>query len=249
MNLGELRSLVRFHLNEPVAVFWSDSDLNRAINIGRSKVHNLIKNLSQMHYTTRATFVAVAGQSYYGLPADLKDLKLVVKIIAGIETPLDYAPWPDPTVFSPQISSDATGLSPQCYWLVGNAIRIIPPPTQSGAVITTGGGGGAGGAATPNRWQLITTTSRQIHTYRLLGPTGSAIVPIVTVSAGPSFRLYYEARDVNLVADTETPSYDADYHEDLKDIFKERKNDLVGDLLHHLPYPQQEVEAYGSGFF
>lgn len=92
---------------------------------------------------------------------------------------------------------------------------------------------------------------------------GDSLRLVPTPSAIDSFRLYYEARLVDLAADADTPSADADYHDlmalwaailartkqswpadDLKDIYKSRENDCLKDILTRLPANQQETEGY-----
>ena len=81
-----------------------------------------------------------------------------------------------------------------------------------------------------------------------------------------TIRLYYEARFNPLVADTDTPGFDSDYHDmaaiwaainarvknsessqDLGMLWGIRKEDLIQDVFHRFPMPAQEVEAYMQG--
>lgn len=138
MNLGEIRNLVRIYLNEPTATFWTDATLNTLINVSLRKVHNRIKSTSRYHFTTRATFPTISGTEYYSLPTDCKDLKMVTRLDAtGKETPLAYIPWPDPTTFTPtgflDPSLGASYDGPLAYWVVGQAMRLLPRPA---AVVT-----------------------------------------------------------------------------------------------------------------
>lgn len=89
-------------------------------------------------------------------------------------------------------------------------------------------------------------------------------VRLTPISQGVhTVRLYYEARLVDLVADSDVPTFEEDYHDmaakwaaiearikdrqpsdDILAIFNERKNDLILDLFHRLPHPYTEVEGY-----
>lgn len=218
MNLGELRSMVREDLNEQVAAFWSDATLNMWINRGVRKVTVHIKNVSRYHFTTRANFVTVPGQEYYQLPANLKDLKYVSKLTTdGTELPLARAPWPNPFAWTED-----------------------PLPTTTA------------------------TQSQDIPTGYWIVGASMRLLPIP--ASAVTIRLYYEARIVDLITDADVPTFDEDYHdmaatwaairariknsestEDLAGIFKERREDLLSDVFHRFPMPQQEVEAYLQG--
>ena len=218
MNKGEIRALVRQYLNEPLAAFWTDAELDGWINVAVRKATIHIKNTSRYHFTTRANFQTVQGQEYYQLPANLKDLKYVSKITDDqTELPLARAPWPNPFSWTEDPLPTSTSTSPTDvpagYWIVGASIRLLPIAT--GAI---------------------------------------------------TIRLYYEARLINLVSDSDIPTFDEDYHDlaaiwaainarvknsepstDLAAILKERRDDLFQDVFHRFPMPAQEVESYLQG--
>lgn len=132
MNLGELRTMVRGFLNEPVAAFWSDAELNGHINVGHRKLYNFIRNLSQYNFTTRVTFQTVVNQEYYKLPGDLKSMKLIsILNDNNDEEWLDYNPWPHPENWTTRtaLSTDVTGF-PQAFWMMGDSLRISPIPAD-----------------------------------------------------------------------------------------------------------------------
>lgn len=213
MNLGELRNLVRSHLNEPEPVFWTDAELNTHINVGVRKAHALIKSMSRYHFTTRVTFQTVAGTEYYNLPNNAKDIRLVTTVTSdGMELPLNHMYMPNPFPWAPALTleSNTNGEPPTSYMIVGKTIRLVPIPTSAYTI-----------------------------------------------------RLYYEARLVNLTADSDVPTFEEDYHdlaavwaailarvkdrqpsEDLAMIMKVRQDDMVLDLFHRLPNPYTEVEGY-----
>lgn len=215
MNRSELRLLVREYLNEPTEAFWTDANLNGYINIACPIIHNRIKNVSRYHFTTRATFPTAAGTGYYQLPADCKDVKMITRIdTGGKEIPLMLAQWPDPTVWTPD--------------------RMLDPNNGSSD-------------EGPAVYWIVG------QSLRLL-PVPQSVVTL---------RLYYEARITSLAADADIPSFDADYHDmaakwaaieaavkdnkdlsALKDLFKARGEDLIQDVLHRIPAPEQVVESY-----
>lgn len=222
MNLSQLRSLTRTYLNEDAGAtqpFWSDATLNDLINVGVRKVYNLILSLSRYHYTKRVTFTTTPGVEYYNLPADLKDLRLVTRVGSdGTELPMNRLYLPYPFP-----------------WVEGHEIASTSDTAQA----------------------------TEASSYMVVGGT-IRINPIPTSTY--TIRLYYEARLTPLVADTDTPPFDDDYHDmaakwaavearvknaekadDLIVLYKERHQDLVQDLLHHLPSPYTEVEGYLQG--
>jgi len=129
MNLAELRGLTRTYLNEPFAAFWSDSELNRLVNIGCQKYHARIKNISRNHFTTRVTFSTVANQEYYQLPTNLKDLRLVSIVDPDREYFIGHAYWPNPDRWAP-LGQSCNDTWPRQYWIVGPAMRLVPTPTS-----------------------------------------------------------------------------------------------------------------------
>jgi len=134
MNLGQIRSLVREYLNEPVAALWTDANLNLHINTAVRKSTDMIKNLSRNHFTTRATFQTVSGQEYYQLPANCKDIKIVTIVSTdGVEIPIFHATWPNPfkwtdPAIGPGVGVFAPGDLVQTVWIVGASIRLVPIP-------------------------------------------------------------------------------------------------------------------------
>lgn len=215
MNRSAIRTLTREYLNEPFAAMWTDAQLNIHINTGMRKVHNRIKAVSRYHFTTRATFPTVSGTEHYNLPADCKDVKAVAFIDADSrENFLSKCPWPNPDAFTPP--------------------GLLDPSSGTGL-------------EGPAYYWLI----------------GSAIRLLPRPAGVYTIKLYYEARLTDLTADVDIPTCDADYHdviakwaaleagikdekkqENLKDLYKDRDNDLVQDVLHRVPAPAQETESY-----
>jgi hypothetical protein len=70
MNLGEIRTVVRDLLNEEVAGFWTDAQLNSYISMAQSRVNSIITNIRQDYFTISATFQTTTGTKSYSLPSD-----------------------------------------------------------------------------------------------------------------------------------------------------------------------------------
>jgi len=218
MNLGEIRTMTRTYLNEPVAAFWSDDELNMWVNRGVRKVTVMIKNVSRYHFTTRANFQTVAGQEYYQLPANLKDLKYVSKLTSdGTELPMSRAPWPNPFAFTedplPTTSNTQSQDVPSGYWIVGASMRLLPIPAAA-------------------------VTIRLYYEARLVDLVNDADIPTFDEDYHDMAAIWAA---VNARIKNSEPT------NDLAGIFKERREDLLSDVFHRFPMPAQEVEAYLQG--
>lgn len=215
MNRGEIRDLVREYLNEPVAAFWTNAQLNIHIDTGMRKVHNRIKTVSRYHFTTRATFSTVVGSEYYSLPTDCKDVKLVTWMDSDSrEKPLYRAPWPDPTAFTPAGLLDpsaSTGLEgPGFYWIVGTALRILPRPAS-------------------------VQTIKLYYEARLSAMSSDADIPTCDSD-------YHDM--IAKWAALEAGVKDEQSQQGLAGLYKVREEDLMQDVLHRVPSPVQETESY-----
>lgn len=95
---------------------------------------------------------------------------------------------------------------------------------------------------------------------------GASIRVLPVPSSVLTFRLYYEARLIQLIKDSDTPTFDADYHDmasvwaaklsrvkngegtgDLDSIWASRENDLIQDVFHRFPMPSMETSSYLQG--
>ena len=70
MNRGDLRALVREHVNEPTAGFWSDAQLNIYLNLAKDQVTAFMVRLDEDFFELSATFSTAVGTKSYLLPAD-----------------------------------------------------------------------------------------------------------------------------------------------------------------------------------
>lgn len=223
MNLGDLKGMVRTYLNEPASVtdkFWTDAEIVQFINVGVRVVHNKIKTVSRGHFTTRATFSTVSGTEYYGLPANLKDLKMLTYQAAdGSEKYIHRHEGPNPFVWAQGLRvGTTTNLSgsqdgPSAYWVVGNQLRILPIPGSA-------------------------MTLRMYYEAR--------ITSLVNESDVPSFDEDYHDLAAKWAA-IELKPKNQDGTEELASTFEKRESDMVQDLFHRLPSPYSMTKAYLQG--
>ena len=75
MTRAEIRNLVRLHLNETTAGFWTDATLNDCINRGKDKVNSEITKLREEYFTVSKTFSTIAGTKSYSFPANTITLR------------------------------------------------------------------------------------------------------------------------------------------------------------------------------
>lgn len=220
MNRGEIRTLVRTYLNEPTAAFWTDAELNTAIGVASIKCHNMIKNLTRYHFTTRVTFPLVAGDDWYQLPGDCKDIKLVTKIMSSNddeEVPLYRAPSDNPFPFSDVVSSvqNSSDEGPQTYWIIGGSMRFLPMPSSA-------------------------MTIRIYYEARITAMTSDANTP--------NFDTDYHDMAAKWAA-IEAAVKDGQKRDDLVALFAIREKDMYTDIFHRLPAPPSEVEGYMQGIY
>jgi len=215
MNRGDIRTLARHYLNEPIAAFWTDATLNTLINVAVPKVHNRIKAVSRYHFTTRVTFPTVVNTEYYSLPTDCKDVKMVTRLNTdGREIPLAYSPWPDPTAFTPQAMLDPTAGTgedgPSMYWLVGSSIRVLPRPQS-------------------------VLTMKLYYEARLTALSADGNIPTYDAD-------YHDMAAKWAAIEAGIPNNNR--LEELKALYDARDADLIQDVLHRVPAPPQETESY-----
>ena len=70
MTRAEIRAYVRTLINEASPGFWSDAELNTALDRANDRVNALIQSLDEDYFTKSSTFSTVANAKSYGLPSD-----------------------------------------------------------------------------------------------------------------------------------------------------------------------------------
>lgn len=211
--------MVRTYLNEPsstVNKFWSDTEINDMLNVGIRYAHNKIKNVSRYHFTTRATFSTVSGTEYYGLPANLKDLKILsFQNTDGKERHIPRNPGPNPFAWvygtvggAASISTASSG--PSSYWVIGNQLRILPVPDS-------------------------------VMTLRLYYE--ARVTPLTSDSDTPAFDEDYHDIAAKWAA-MELKIKNEDDLSSLSGVLEKRESDMVQDLFSRLPSPYTQTRAY-----
>jgi len=75
MNRSEIRTAIRALLNEEVAGFWTDAQLNTYINLAMQRLNSIISATREDYFTISATFVTVAGTKSYTFPSDCRFIR------------------------------------------------------------------------------------------------------------------------------------------------------------------------------
>jgi hypothetical protein len=225
MDLADLRVLTRTYLDEDAATvdkFWSDAQVDTAINVGVRRTHNRIKNVSRWHFTTRATCVTESGIEYYELPANLKDLKIVSyedemakeKYLIR-DTGPNMFDWQHTGVITPA----GTGIMssyPQAYWIVGSTIRIVPVPQAV--------------------WTL-----RMYYEARITDLTSGPDTPAFDED-------YHDMAAKWAALELMPKNQDNEVGKMVAALLQDRDRELVQDVLHRLPEPYTRTVAYLQGW-
>lgn len=135
-NLGQLRTDLRDLLNEPVAGFWSDAQLNRYLSKGATRVYSIIVAMRQEWFTIPMTFLTqtyvpnVVSNSYV-VPNDLMEIRRV-ELIQDTSAPettivkLDEMKFPRTEAGGDWLFT-APG-QPVRYIFKNQNITLLPPP-------------------------------------------------------------------------------------------------------------------------
>ena len=129
MNRGEIRTLVREHVNEATAGFWSDATLNTHINTANKKLNATIAALDEDFFTVSATFSTAATTKSYSLPSDFRFMRRLERYNASDPNDIvkiDEIRFPR-TEMGNEWPFGANG-EPRRYVLRGNQIDLYPIP-------------------------------------------------------------------------------------------------------------------------
>ncbi len=136
MNLGQLRTTLRNLLNEPVAGFWSDAQLNSYLSLGASRVNSLIVAMRQEWFTIGVTFNTVvyvpnSVSNVYNLPGDIMEIRRL-ELIQDPTNPetsrvkIDEIKFPRTEAGGDWLFT-STG-QPVRYIRKNQTIELLPPP-------------------------------------------------------------------------------------------------------------------------
>jgi len=143
--LSALVTIVRAHLNEPTASFWSDAELVSLVNLGIKDLWRALNDNFQDYFLTNdATNVSMVASALTltGVPAD-------VAVIRGIE-PRDPAAYPNIRFESrnymhalfQQARASQSGMDPSqggtiYFWTTGAGAPVAAPTVYVAPTLTT----------------------------------------------------------------------------------------------------------------
>lgn len=134
--LSALEVIVRDHLTETTAKFWSSAELVRLMNLGVKDLWRSINDLRQNHFTTRDitnVTLAVSGSTLTGVPADVVRVHMLeVLDPTGAHGGLRFEPLPY-TDLKFQAARAAAAIDPSSggviYFDIGGAGGPVAAPT------------------------------------------------------------------------------------------------------------------------
>lgn len=140
--LAQLRAHTRTYLDEITQDDWTDTEVDREVNIAYFKVYTAVVNVFEDYYSTKTTLATVANQQEYALPTDLYKIRRVE---------INYQPSINGSIAKRAIpvsmdsvlrdlGNSALGISVYrnpAYYRRGDYFGFIPVPTESGADMIT----------------------------------------------------------------------------------------------------------------
>jgi len=148
--LSALEVVVRGHLNEATASYWSSDELVRLMNLGVHDLWRAVNDLGQKHFCTLDTtnvYLAASGTSLTGVPADCVRVHMIeprVLTSSGASRGLAFRPlrYNDPVFQSARASEALDGSSGgTIYWdQIGaggpvGAPTVVVAPSVTAAVL------------------------------------------------------------------------------------------------------------------
>lgn len=141
----QIRQAIRTNVDESVASFWSDANLNQFINNSKDRVALEVRKANQDYFEVTRTsldgsvtvmgeayncadFQLLAGDTDYDLPHDFAEMREIRAITSGYEwLSLAYRRQSDPE-FRDQRSLTG-GATPRLYTILGErTLRVAPTP-------------------------------------------------------------------------------------------------------------------------
>lgn len=135
-DLALLRQQTRTYLDEVVQADWTDTEVDREINVGYMKVYSAVCTVYEDYYSTTATANLVANQQEYALPSNFYKIRRLQ---------VNYNPDADPVVFKralpvpldsilQSLDGSVAGIMTtrnSAYYLRGQILGLLPVPTAS----------------------------------------------------------------------------------------------------------------------
>lgn len=136
--LTVLRQQVRTYLDEATQNDWTDTEVDREINVGYLKAYTAVVTVFEDYYSTKATSATVANQQEYALPSDIYKIRRVeinYEPSNANSLPRKAVPVAMDSVLR-DLGNSALGITVYrnpAYYMRGNTIGFIPEPTESGS--------------------------------------------------------------------------------------------------------------------
>lgn len=128
MNRLQIRQKARRKLDETSAKFWTDEDLNDFINQGYRYYWQWMIQAGQYITLKETNLDIVASTSTIALPSDFIKVKMLERVIDGIQIPLDYY---DRTESENYTTGVSTANFLYSYRLLGANLVLEPTPQES----------------------------------------------------------------------------------------------------------------------
>lgn len=132
--LLQIRTRVRFYIDEPTQANFTDTDLNWAINDAQQELATEISLVDEQYFvsTTPTVITTVANQRFYPLASDFWKMTRLEDVNTGLR--LEFSNFADQDNFftnsvPPLVSINQVGYSAA---VVGNSLALTPTPSASG---------------------------------------------------------------------------------------------------------------------
>lgn len=132
--LAQVRTRVRFFIDEPIQANFQDSDLNWAINDAQQELATEVSQVDEQYFVATAPTVitTVAGQRFYPLATDFWKMTRLEDANTGLR--LEFKEFADMDNFfknaiPPLVSINNAGYAAS---IVGNSVALTPQPSASG---------------------------------------------------------------------------------------------------------------------
>lgn len=183
--LAQIRTRVRFFIDEPVQANFQDSDLNWAINTAQQNVAMEISLVDGKYFvnTTPTVITTVANQRFYPLAADFWAMIRLEDVNSGLR--IDFSRFEDQDNFFVNSIPPIVGINQVGYAvdIVGQSLSITPTPSQSGI--------------TAQYWYMPVLPDMSVDTSTSSIPR--AFIDLVAIQAAIDAGI----KDENVVADLE----------------------------------------------